>query len=200
MVTDLARIEQDRALILAGISHDLRTPITRMQLEVEMAALDDAARTGMQSDLAQMDSIINQFLDYAKPFEDHTVVAFSLSEVCEQTIHQYSRLENVEISHEIEADVLMNGIEIEIRRCINNLFENARRYGRRKSDDVLKLHIQCQLTEVDDRTRVYFAIKDHGSGVPESELERMLQPFTRLDIARSQANGRAWPCDRRPHR
>jgi len=62
MVEDLARIETDRTVILAGISHDLRTPLARMQLEVEMAVLDDQARVGMQSDLAQMDAIISQFL------------------------------------------------------------------------------------------------------------------------------------------
>ena len=84
MVADLARIEQDRALILAGISHDLRTPITRMQLEVEMAPLDETARSGMQSDLSQMDSIINQFLDYAKPFEDHTITSVDLGLISEQ--------------------------------------------------------------------------------------------------------------------
>ena len=67
MVEDLKRIETDRAIILAGISHDLRTPISRMLLEVEMAKLSDDARKGMQSDLAQMDAIINQFLDYARP-------------------------------------------------------------------------------------------------------------------------------------
>jgi two-component system osmolarity sensor histidine kinase EnvZ len=62
MVADLARIDADRTIILAGISHDLRTPLARMQLEVEMADLDEQARSGMQSDLSQMDAIINQFL------------------------------------------------------------------------------------------------------------------------------------------
>ncbi|WMW78941.1 ATP-binding protein [Undibacterium cyanobacteriorum] len=189
MVTDLARIEQDRALILAGISHDLRTPITRMQLEVEMASLDDAARTGMQSDLAQMDSIINQFLDYAKPFEDHTVVAFDISEICKQAIVQYARNEDTEISFDLESELLMNGLEIEIRRCIVNLFENARRYGRSLNDDKLRLHITGKKVFLDEQSRIILSIRDFGPGVPASELMRMLQPFTRLDIARGQANG-----------
>jgi two-component system osmolarity sensor histidine kinase EnvZ len=67
MVDDLKQVESDRAVILAGISHDLRTPLARMQLEVEMANLSDEAREGMQSDIGQMDAIIGQFLDYAKP-------------------------------------------------------------------------------------------------------------------------------------
>ena len=70
MVGDLKRIESDRALILAGISHDLRTPLARMLLEVEMAPNWPTMRAqGMQSDLAQMDAIIGQFLDYAKPVD-----------------------------------------------------------------------------------------------------------------------------------
>ena len=67
MVDDLNRVESDRAVVLAGISHDLRTPLARMQLEVELAGLPPDARVGMQSDLEQMDAIIGQFLDYAKP-------------------------------------------------------------------------------------------------------------------------------------
>lgn len=189
MVADLARIEQDRALILAGISHDLRTPITRMQLEVEMAPLDETARSGMQSDLSQMDSIINQFLDYAKPFEDHTITSVDLGLISEQIASQYMRLESCEITLDIEPQLWINGIEIEIKRCISNLFENARRYGRSTQDETLKLELVCKATELEGSKRILFGIRDHGSGVPDSELNRMLQPFTRLDLARGQANG-----------
>lgn len=189
MVSDLARIEEDRALILAGISHDLRTPITRMQLEVEMAPLDDSARSGMQADLSQMDSIINQFLDYAKPFEDHTITSVDLSLICEQIATQYRRLESCEINLNIDSNLWINGIEIEIKRCISNLLENARRYGRSTTDGKLKLDVECKLTELDGVKRTLLFIRDYGPGVPESELSRMLQPFTRLDLARGQANG-----------
>lgn len=189
MVSDLARIEQDRALILAGISHDLRTPITRLQLEVEMAPLDDSTRSGMQSDLSQMDSIINQFLDYAKPFEDHTIASVDLGELAEQIATKYLRLENCEINLEIERNLWINGIEIEIKRCINNLFENARRYGRSLPDEKLRLNLVCKPTELDGQRRILFELRDYGCGVPESELHRMLQPFTRLDLARGQASG-----------
>src|SRR5690606_18837149 len=81
MVDDLAQVEKDRAVILAGISHDLRTPLARMQLEVEMANLPQDAREGMQSDIEQMDAIIGQFLDYAKPTDAATFIAVNLSEM-----------------------------------------------------------------------------------------------------------------------
>jgi two-component system osmolarity sensor histidine kinase EnvZ len=75
----LQQVESDRAVILAGISHDLRTPLARMQLEVEMANLSNEAREGMQSDIGQMDAIIGQFLDYAKPTEASSFINVDLS-------------------------------------------------------------------------------------------------------------------------
>ncbi|MDP3785631.1 MAG: histidine kinase dimerization/phospho-acceptor domain-containing protein, partial [Undibacterium sp.] len=89
MVADLAQVEADRAVILAGISHDLRTPITRMQLEVEMAGFDETARSGMQSDLVQMDAIIQQFLDYAKPLNTGNMVRFDLSTLLRQSLDDF---------------------------------------------------------------------------------------------------------------
>ena len=66
MVQDLRRMEADRELLLAGVSHDLRTPITRLRLEVELADLPEDSRTAMVSDLEQMENIVNQFLSYAR--------------------------------------------------------------------------------------------------------------------------------------
>src|SRR5471032_2296158 len=79
MVDDLQQVESDRAVILAGISHDLRTPLARMQLEVEMAQLSNEAREGIQSDIGQIDAIIGQFLDYAKPTEVSRFINVDLS-------------------------------------------------------------------------------------------------------------------------
>ncbi|HEY4540737.1 MAG TPA: HAMP domain-containing protein, partial [Noviherbaspirillum sp.] len=87
MVADLNRVESDRAVILAGISHDLRTPLARMQLEVELAQLSDDARLGMQSDLAQMDAIIGQFLEYAKPSDTSNSASVSLTSLLDECTH-----------------------------------------------------------------------------------------------------------------
>ena len=69
MAEQLAKIEQDRAVMLAGISHDLRTPLARLRLETEMSVADEDARDHMAADIAQLDAIIDKFLDYARP--DH---------------------------------------------------------------------------------------------------------------------------------
>ncbi|MBK4736231.1 sensor histidine kinase [Noviherbaspirillum pedocola] len=185
MVLDLKRVESDRALILAGISHDLRTPISRMLLEVEMADLPPEARSGMQSDLAQMDAIIGQFLDYAKPANSERFVAVDLSGMVVDVSRETARLPDVEITNDIAAEIEVLGNPIDLRRLINNLVENARRYGKTPGSDQAQIHIRCRR----EGDRAMLEVGDHGSGVPESEMDYLLRPFTRRDSARSQANG-----------
>ncbi|RZA33627.1 MAG: HAMP domain-containing protein, partial [Lysobacteraceae bacterium] len=97
MVDDLAQVEKDRAVILAGISHDLRTPLARMQLELEMVELPQDAREGMQSDINQMDAIIGQFLDYAKPTDAATFVSVNLSEMLSDVGREAGRIRDLRV-------------------------------------------------------------------------------------------------------
>jgi two-component system osmolarity sensor histidine kinase EnvZ len=172
-------------VILAGISHDLRTPLSRMLLEVEMAQLSDDARKGMQSDLAQMDAIIAQFLDYAKPTDTASFALVDMSELLTDTAQEAARLPDTRVKTIItnEADVLGNVTDL--RRVVNNLIENARRYGKTEGRDLVEIEISCRL----EADQVLIEIADNGPGVPEPDIERLLRPFTRLDVARSQANG-----------
>ncbi|MBX9899580.1 MAG: HAMP domain-containing protein, partial [Burkholderiaceae bacterium] len=143
MMEDLARIESDRAVILAGISHDLRTPLARMQLEVEMAELTDDARLGMQADLGQMDGIIGQFLDYAKPLETVMFETINLSELLNQVVEESSRLPDVVMRSSIGKNIQLPGNKVELRRVFNNLIENGRRYGRTPGTDHVRIDIKC---------------------------------------------------------
>ena len=185
MVSDLQRIESDRAIILAGISHDLRTPLARMLLEVEMANLSDDARSGMQSDLAQMDGIIGQFLHYAKPTDTSSFEKINLSELIENVVQTAERQADIRIQAQIAPDIYVSGNETELRRVLNNVIENSRRYGKQDGDDWVAIDISVQARQ--DRALVTLA--DHGPGIPEGEIDRLLRPFTRLDVARGQANG-----------
>ncbi|EJM95359.1 sensor histidine kinase [Herbaspirillum sp. YR522] len=185
MVADINRVESDRALILAGISHDLRTPLARMQLEVEMATLSDEARDGMHSDLAQMDSIIGQFLDYAKPFDASNLDSVDLSSLLQDVIASATRLPDVRITSQIAPTSEVAGNATELARVFNNLVENARRYGKTPDTDCAEIELRTR----NEGHHVIIDISDHGPGVPESECERLLRPFTRLDDARGQANG-----------
>ena len=185
MVADLAQVESDRALVLAGISHDLRTPLARMQLELEMANLSDDARQGMRSDLNQMDAIIGQFLDYAKPGDSASFAPVDVSTVLRECAQAAGRMPDLNIKADISDDVKILGNEIDLRRVFNNLMENARRYGKAPGAEAAELDVLCHV----NGDNAIIKVADHGTGAPEGEIDKLLRPFTRLDSARGQANG-----------
>jgi len=185
MVHDLQQVESDRAVILAGISHDLRTPIARMLLEVEMAQLSDAARQGMQSDLGQMEAIIGQFLDYARPTEPGRFMVIDLSALLQQIVQETARHTDVNITTAIDASLIVSGNPTDIARVMHNLIENARRYGKATGKTLTELSIAA-IRQGDD---IVITIADQGSGLPSDQIAHLLQPFTRMDSARGQANG-----------
>ena len=189
MVDDLRQVESDRAVILAGISHDLRTPLARMQLEVEMANLSDEAREGIQSDIGQMDDIIGQFLDYAKPTETSSFTDVDLSALLNDLAREAMRVSDVRLTAAIADGAHVMGNPTDLRRVLNNLIENARRYGKTPGAEFTDIDIACQLKGSGAARRVIIDVQDHGTGVPSEKIEQMLKPFTRLDTARGQANG-----------
>ena len=189
MVDDLKQVESDRAVILAGISHDLRTPLARMQLEVEMANLSDEAREGIQSDIGQMDAIIGQFLDYAKPTEASSFTEVDLSGLLADMVREAMRLPDVKIHAEIAEGAHAMGNPTDLRRVLNNLIENARRYGKTPGSDVTEIDIACHVRTSHGTKKVIIEVQDHGTGVPAEKIEQLMKPFTRLDTARGQANG-----------
>jgi two-component system osmolarity sensor histidine kinase EnvZ len=189
MVDDLQQLEKDRAIILAGISHDLRTPLARMQLEVEMANLSQDARDGIQSDIAQMDAIIGQFLDFARPTEAATFVPVDLSDLLEDCAHAAGRLADVRTTAAIEPGIHVPANATDLRRVINNVIENARRYGKTPGAEVTEIDIACHVKMTGHGRRAVVEIGDHGVGVPDDQIQLLLRPFTRLDTARGQANG-----------
>ena len=189
MVDDLAQVEKDRAVILAGISHDLRTPLARMQLELEMANLSTDAREGMQSDIAQMDAIIGQFLDYAKPTEASSFVPVQISHLLADCAQHATRLPGMRVTTDLEEDVQVLGNEIDLRRVINNVVENARRYARTPGEEFTELEFACHVRTTPEGRRAVVEIGDHGPGVPADQIGQLMKPFTRLDTARGQANG-----------
>ncbi len=185
MVHDLQQVESDRAVILAGISHDLRTPIARMLLEVEMAKLPDEARHGMQSDLAQMEAIISQFLDYARPVEPGQHQNVDLSALLARVVRDAGRSTELWVHGEIAPGLQVRGHATELSRVVENLIENAKRYGKTAGKSVSELQVSAHVEGSD----VLIEIADRGPGLPEDQIANLLRPFTRLDTARSQANG-----------
>ncbi len=185
MVRDLQQVESDRAVILAGISHDLRTPIARMLLEVEMAKLSNEARQGMQSDLAQMEAIISQFLDYARPADPSQYATLDLSALLERTVRDAGRSSELQAEGAIEPGLTARGNATELTRVIENLIENARRYGKTAGKAVAHVSVTAR----NDGSEVMIEVADRGPGLPVDQVANLLRPFTRMDTARSQANG-----------
>lgn len=185
MAQDLKQVESDRAVILAGISHDLRTPIARMLLEVELSGLSDDARKGMQSDLAQMEAIIAQFLDYARPAEPASFTDLDLSDTLKKIAAGSARHTDLQITPHITEGLSVRCNPTELQRVVINLIENARRYGKTAGSPLA----QIELSAREDGGQVMFEVADRGPGLPDNQIENVLRPFTRLDTARSQANG-----------
>lgn len=181
MSQDLQRLDQDRAIILAGISHDLRTPLARLRLGTEMSQADEALKEGMRADIEEMDRTIGQFLDFARVSGDGGGEAMQptrLSALAEELVEQYGRL-----GHRIEASIEETP-ELKLRRqalrrVLANLIDNALRHA----GPEIEIHT-CS-----EGNSVIAEVLDRGPGIPFDQADRLKQPFTQLEQARSGAQG-----------
>ncbi len=184
MAQRLAKVEQDRAVMLAGISHDLRTPLARLRLETEMSVADLEAREHMAADIAQLDAIIGKFLDYARPEKDK-LAPVVLADVMQACIYSYKYQDDVHINLQLEDNLLVLADEVEMGRIVSNLLENARRYGKSPDTGIARI----QVAAISREKWVLIKIRDHGVGVAANQLNNLTQPFYRGEAARTAANG-----------
>ena len=185
MAEQLAKIDQDRAVMLAGISHDLRTPLARLRLETEMSVQDEAARDHMVADLEQLDAIIDKFLDYARPTEQQYLRPVALNDVIEACVLAVQHGDDFRVKLDLPADFHVMGDEVELTRVMANLVENARKYGKTQNTGITELDIAARERE----GWVFLKVRDHGPGVTEATLKHMTKPFFRGDVARTSATG-----------
>jgi two-component system, OmpR family, osmolarity sensor histidine kinase EnvZ len=184
MAEQLSKVEQDRAIMLAGISHDLRTPLARLRLETEMSVSDESARAHMAADISQLDAIIDKFLDYARP-DPARLEAVSLSTIVESAIYSVADYEDMRVTVTMQPDLTVLADEVELLRVISNLLENARRYGKTAGTG-------RAIVDIAAKTRdqwVLIKIRDHGRGVEPEMLSKLTRPFFRGDAARTAATG-----------
>jgi len=184
MAQRLAKVEQDRAVMLAGISHDLRTPLARLRLETEMSVSDLDARAHMAADIAQLDAIIDKFLDYARP-DRMKLTPVLLADVVEACIYAYKYQPDVRIDVRLSDDLLVMADEVELGRVITNLLENAKRYGKSADTGIARIDVAAIARD----KFVLIKIRDHGLGVANEQLLNLTQPFYRGEAARTAANG-----------
>ena len=184
MTQKLAKIEQDRAIMLAGISHDLRTPLARLRLETELSVADNEARANMVADIAQLDAIIGKFLDYARPgsVDLGTVM---LREVIDTCLFSVRNRIDIRFNLDIGDDLLVVADAVELGRVFTNLIENARRYGKSPNTGVAVVDISAKARD----QWVLLRVRDHGVGVSDAQLTNLTKPFYRGEAARTAANG-----------
>lgn len=178
MTRDLARLEDDRALILAGVSHDLRTPLARLRLGLEMSGGDAQLKSGMAADIDEIDRIIGQFLDFARAAGGEPPQPTDLAAMAREIAARY-RDSGRALTAEIGAAPEVVVRPMAVRRLVTNLVDNALRYG---GEDV-------RLRVAPATRAVVVEVLDRGPGIPADEVERLKQPFTRLETARSGAGG-----------
>ena len=184
MARELAKVEGDRAVMLAGISHDLRTPLARMRLEAEMSVVDEEAKKHMADDIDQLDAIIDKFMDYARPGEVK-LVPVHISSVVDREIASFRDPSQIRIESRVAIDTRVMADDTELGRVLANLFENARRYGR--SPDTGIAHVS--VTYARTGPWVILSVRDHGLGVAPEKLQQLTTPFYRGDVARTSATG-----------
>ncbi|MBU1689108.1 MAG: HAMP domain-containing protein [Gammaproteobacteria bacterium] len=179
MSADLAAIEQERSLVLAGISHDLRTPLTRLRLAAEFIN-ETASREGVIADVEQMDAVVGQFLDYARLGEQEAAAECDLAELAGSAAAPYA-------SHgvQLELDELPPAQvrPLLLKRALVNLLDNAVKYG--GGEIALKL----EAVPWQGRPAVRFSVLDRGPGIAADSLETAKRPFVRLDTARGGIGG-----------
>ncbi|MGA8786734.1 MAG: ATP-binding protein [Polaromonas sp.] len=184
MAEQLSKIEQDRVVMLAGISHDLRTPLARLRLETEMSVSDLDARAHMADDIAQLDAIIDKFLDYARP-EPARLEPVSLNAVINAAVYSVADYEDMQVTVDIPQNIEILADEVELSRVIANLLENARRYGKTPATGIALVDIAARIRD----QWVLIKVRDHGEGVAPAILSKLTSPFFRGDAARTEATG-----------
>jgi two-component system osmolarity sensor histidine kinase EnvZ len=184
MARELAKVEEDRAVMLAGISHDLRTPLARLRLEAELSVNDDEARRNMALDIDQLDRIIDKFLDYARPGAAR-LVPVHLAQLIDREAANFRDPSQIRIVSRVAIDLNVLADETELARVFGNLFENARRYGRSIETGIAEV----ELTYSRSGPWIVIHVRDHGRGVPPEKLAQLTTPFYRGDAARTAATG-----------
>ena len=184
MAERLAKIEAERALMLAGISHDLRTPLARLRLETELSVSDPQTRELMVADIEQLDDIIDKFLDYARP-EPTDLGPVLLSGVISRCITPWRNNARLQITVDVSEDLQVQAEPVELGRVLSNLLENARRYGQSPADGITRVEIVARVHE----GWVLLRVRDQGPGVSDETLKNLTQPFFRGDAARTAATG-----------
>lgn len=174
MARDVQRLDEDRTLLLAGISHDLRTPLTRIRLASEFITDQEAElREGIIRDTEDMDLIINQFIGFVRDGRDESEEYEDINELLRIVTEPLEKLP-IKITLDLSDLPEYSFKPLAMKRLLTNLVQNAKRYGGNS------IHV---ISEYDDEF-IRIKIQDKGPGIKESDIKELFQPFKRGDAAR----------------
>ena len=160
-----------RSEMLSGISHDLRTPLTRMKLQTAFIKDTDIANK-LTEDINEMEKMLNEYLQFTSSSYIEKDELFNLSDLIEEIVEKYN---NKNISKVLPIRIYFNGRKNLIRRCINNLIDNSLKYGKKVNIELSKKN-----------TNIFIKIEDDGPGIPEDEYDNVFKPFYKIDKGRAE--------------
>jgi len=172
----IKRLLTRRTQMLAGVSHDLRTPLTRMKLQLELVEQNDATKN-MQDDINEMEDMLEDYLDFARGETKERTEDIDLQKFISEIILGYGQQEG-NIKLDVSGDVHIHGKPQAIRRCFTNLIDNAIRYA----DNV-------EVSVVSNGRNASIYIEDDGSGIAEDKRKDVFQPFYRIEESRNKETG-----------
>ena len=171
----IERFIEQRTLMLAGVSHDLRTPLTRLKLQLEMLS-DDKTNIELLSDVNEMQKMLENYLDFAEDVTREKAIKTDLKQMIKEIINSES-IENKVIEFNVKNDkpIFFECRAIAMKRCITNLLNNACSYG-----DDIKVALEKKKDVID------ISIEDNGPGIDKIDYDKAIKPFIRLDSSRNQ--------------
>ncbi|OIQ95343.1 osmolarity sensor protein EnvZ [mine drainage metagenome] len=180
MADSLAELDAERTLILAGVSHDIRTPLARLRLAVEMLPDDGCGnlKGGMIEDIADMDNIIHQFLDFVRGVEGEPTQMIDINTLLRSLQERQSRAGR-DLIVQYAPTYIVPIRPLGMQRLLDNLVGNAYAYGGGEVRMVSQIKADY----------IVISVLDNGPGIPETHVEKLLRPFERLDTARSNSGG-----------
>lgn len=180
MTESLERLDRERRLLLAGVSHDIRTPLARLRLAVEMLPDEDGMnmKQGMIDDITDMDNIIHQFLDFVRGLEGEPAKMMDVNTLLNALAERQARA-GKSLKLKLASSYFIPIRPLAMQRLLDNLVGNAYAYANGKVTVESKIEVDA----------VVIRVLDNGPGIPPEDTERLLRPFERMDSARNKNEG-----------
>jgi len=160
-----------RSEMLSGISHDLRTPLTRLKLQLALLKQQDLAKK-MGDDIEEMERMLNEYLEFSRHQKNEETEKVNLKNIIDDIVKKYENKKiNVSVENNIEINIRPNSI----KRCLVNLIDNGLSYGKK---------VEIKTTKTINQTIIL--IDDDGPGIDEKEYQNVMKPFYRIDKSRGQ--------------